>query len=173
MTSSFELAIDMISIRENPNFCFDKLDFLAEKKTDHLISLGTAPPTSCPLDVYDVMKCCAYIRFNFCYPGSPAWVVWPRTRGVYHEKLASGWAWHFLVTSYVPGMHVIASAQASSVFRVYLRTICCTHAVRHQKDQTKSQLVNRRSMGDAFGLPRVRVSRFLRTRRWRVYCELS
>ena len=29
MTSSFELAIAMISIRENPSFCFDKLDFLA------------------------------------------------------------------------------------------------------------------------------------------------
>ena len=39
MTSSFELAIDMISIRENPNFCFDKLDFLAEKKEDRLVDI--------------------------------------------------------------------------------------------------------------------------------------
>ena len=70
MTSSFELAIDMIAIRETPNFCFDKLDFLAEKKkTDLLISSGTAPPTRCHLDVYDVIKCCAHRRFNFCYPG--------------------------------------------------------------------------------------------------------
>ena len=92
-------------------------------------------------------------------------------RGVYYEKLASGWACHFLVTSYVPGMHVIASARASSVVRAYLRKICCTHAVSHQKDQTKCPLVDHRFMGacDAFGLPRVRVSRFLRTRRWRVF----
>ena len=70
MTSSFELAIDMISICENPNFCFDKLDFLAEKKTTELlISLGTAPPTRCPLDVYVVIRCCAHRRFNFCCPG--------------------------------------------------------------------------------------------------------
>ena len=34
MASSFELAVDIISIRENPKFCFDKLDFLAEKKED-------------------------------------------------------------------------------------------------------------------------------------------
>ena len=33
MTSSFELVIDMISLRENP-ICSDNLDFLAEKKED-------------------------------------------------------------------------------------------------------------------------------------------
>ena len=44
-------------------------------------------------------------------------------------------------------MHVIASARASFVVRAYLRTICCTHAVRNQKDQTKCQLVNHRSVG--------------------------
>ena len=73
-------------------------------------------------------------------------------RSVYHAKLASGWGWHFLVISYVPGMHVIASARASSVVRAYLRSTCGTHDVRHQKDQTKCQLVNHRSMGacDAF-----------------------
>ena len=39
MTSFFELAIDMISIRENLNFCFDKLDFLAKKKEDGLVDI--------------------------------------------------------------------------------------------------------------------------------------
>ena len=39
MTSSFELAIDMISIRENPDFCFDKLDFLAEKEEDRPVDI--------------------------------------------------------------------------------------------------------------------------------------
>ena len=29
----------MISIRENPNFCFDKLDFLAKKKEDGLVDI--------------------------------------------------------------------------------------------------------------------------------------
>ena len=29
----------MISIRENPNFCFDKLDFLAEKKEDRPVDI--------------------------------------------------------------------------------------------------------------------------------------
>ena len=70
MTSAFEFAIDMISIRENPNFCFDKLYLVAEKKkTDPSISLGTAPPTSRPLDVYDVVKCCAHRLFNFLLSG--------------------------------------------------------------------------------------------------------
>ena len=39
MTSSFELMVDMISIRENPNFCFDKLDFLAEKNEDRPVDI--------------------------------------------------------------------------------------------------------------------------------------
>ena len=39
MTSSLELAIDMISIRENPNFCCDKLDFLAAKKEDRPVDI--------------------------------------------------------------------------------------------------------------------------------------
>ena len=39
MTSSFGLAIDVISIRENPNFCFDKLDFLAEKIEDRPVDI--------------------------------------------------------------------------------------------------------------------------------------
>ena len=39
MTSSFALAIDMISIRENPYLCFDKLDFLAEKKEDRPVDI--------------------------------------------------------------------------------------------------------------------------------------
>ena len=43
MTSSFELAIDMISIRENPNLCFDELDFLAEKKEDRPVDNEARP----------------------------------------------------------------------------------------------------------------------------------
>ena len=156
MTSSFELAIDMILIRENSDLCFDKLDCLAKKKEDRPVDIfRVITPSRCPQDVYDVIiKCCAHRRFNFCYPGCLS----PKT--CVRMSVA------FLVILYVPGMHVIASARASSVVRAYLRTICCTHAVRHQKDQTKCQLVNHRSMGacDAFGLPRVRVSRFLRTR---------
>ena len=37
--TSFELAIDMLSISENPNFCFDELDFLAEKKEDRPVDI--------------------------------------------------------------------------------------------------------------------------------------
>ena len=156
MTSSFELVIDMISMRETlVSVSTNSISSRKEKKTDLLISLGTAPPTRCPLDLYDVIKCCAHRRFNFCYPGCLS------------RETCVRMSVAFLVISYAPGMHVIASARASSVVRAYLRTICCTHAIRHQKDQTKCQLVNHRSMGacDAFGLPRVRVSRFLRTRR--------
>ena len=38
MTSSFELVIDMISLRENP-ICSDNLDFLAEKKEDRPVDI--------------------------------------------------------------------------------------------------------------------------------------
>lgn len=42
MASYFELAIDMISIRENRNACVEKLDFLAETKgsTSNRLSFG-------------------------------------------------------------------------------------------------------------------------------------
>ena len=37
--TSFELAIDMISLHQNPNFCFDKLHVLAEKKEDRPVDI--------------------------------------------------------------------------------------------------------------------------------------
>ena len=131
----------MISILEDPNFCFDKLDFRAEKKEDWPVDIFR-DSTSNTLSFGCVRR---------------HWVLRAKffaIRGVYHEKLASGWAWHILVISCAPGMDVIASARASSVVRVYLRNICCTHAVWHQKDQTKCQLGHHRSMGacGSFGL---------------------
>ena len=164
MTSSFELAIDIIWIRENANFCFDELDFLAEKEDRCVDIIRDSASNTLSLERVRRHQVLARIDALIC-----------TIRRVYQEKLASAWALHFFVISYVPNMHVIASAQASSVVRAYLQTICCTHAVWHQKDQTMCQLVNHRSMGacDAFGLPRVCVSRFLRTRTWRVHCEFS
>ena len=109
--------------------------------------------------MYDVNKCCAHRRYNLCYPGCLLVETCVRISVTFSCDI---------VCTRHACMWLRLLELLLYVVRAYLRTICCTHAVRHQKDQSKYQIVNHRSMGayDAFGLPRVRVPRFLRARRW-------
>ena len=119
---SFKLAIEIFSIRKNPNFwSLWQTRFLAKKKfTDDVIFSHADTLTGCPLDANNIIKFRAYRRLICCYPPRMSRETWVGMSMAFSSSMK-------IFLSHVPGMHVVVFTRSSSVARALASTpICCS-----------------------------------------------
>ena len=127
MTSSFQLAIEIFSIRKTLiSDHFDKLALSLNKTfTDDVIFSHADTRTGCPLDANNIIKFRADRRLICCCPP-----------GVSRETCV-GMSMAFsssmkIFLSYLPGMHVVVFNQ-SSVARALASTPICRSILQYTK----------------------------------------